>query len=139
MLADTLGSHPFEVVYAITGVIVGVLGIIALVGLVMGQFRRGVVTELRASLNTANTELDIERKRSDRLEDAVKNLETRLAALEAENRVLRETLQTGLRLAPEFKDTMVDLLRVHEEKSAILMDHLGEKLIGHIHAEKHAG
>lgn len=102
-------------------VVAVVFGLILVAGLAAGQFRKGVVGELRNSLSTANTELDIERKRGDRLETAVNNLSARMAVLETENRILRETLQTGLRLAPEFKESMVAMLREHEEKSRDLI------------------
>ena len=111
-----------------------VLGLSLVAGLLAGQFRRGVVGELRESLTTANTELDIERKRGDRLEallarttkefeGRVSSLEARLANMETENRVLRETLQTGIRLAPEFTSTMTELLAKHEERSMQMIEH----------------
>lgn len=100
---------------------VAVIGLVLVAGLVAGQFRRGVVQELRESLSTANTELDIERRRGDRLEEAVRGLERRLGTLEAENRVLRETLQTGIRLAPEFQAIISEQLRDHERRSEAMV------------------
>ena len=122
----------YETVAISQGVVTGatfagiVLGLSLIAGLLAGQFRRGVVGELRESLGTANTELDIERKRGDRLEAKVQSLSDRLTRMETENRVLRETLQTGIRLAPEFTTTMTKLLQAHEERSMRMIDHNAE-------------
>jgi len=132
-------SKPALITY-ILGAITAVLTLVLLAGLLAGQFRKGVVQELRDSLETANTEIEIERKRADRLDRDVKQavlatraLESRIAALETENRVLRETLQTGLRLAPEFKDTMLTLLREHEDRSKVLIrDAIKDSLRGEV-------
>lgn len=113
-----LAATPIATVVAM---VVGVIGLVLAAGTVAGQFRRGVVSELRDSLSTANTELDIERKRSDRLEEVVRDLERRLGALEAENRVLRETLQTGIRLAPEFQAIIAAQLADHEKRSEVML------------------
>lgn len=115
---DLLAALPWSGILAMG---VAVVGILLTAGAIAGQFRRGVVGELRDSLSTANTELDIERKRSDRLEEAVREMARRLGALEAENKVLRETLQTGLRLAPEFQAIIAAQLAEHEKRSEALL------------------
>jgi len=119
----------------VLGAIAGLLGLIFLTGLVAGQFRRSVISELRDSLTTANTEIDIERKRSDRLEADLKTacdelhtlsqkMETRVSILEAENAVLRETLRTGIELAPAFKEVMAEMLKIHEERSLAMLERI---------------
>lgn len=124
------------VISYVIGAITSVFALLLVAGLLAGQFRRGVVQELRDSLETANTEIGIERARADRLERtlqdnnvAIHRLEERIQRLEGENRILRETLQTGLKLAPEFKETMLDLLRVHEEKSQVMLEHMQNEII----------
>lgn len=115
MLAETTAFFEY---LSIAG---GVTTLLLVVGLVAGQFRRGVVQELRDSLKTAADEIALQRERGDRLEKTVADMQARLAAMETENRILRETLQTGLRLAPEFKDAMAELLKRHEERSEAML------------------
>lgn len=105
-------------------VVGGIAGLVLLAGLLAGQFRRGVVQELRDALATAKTEIDIERGRSDRLETELKEnreqlgeVEKRLIAIEAENRTLRETLSSGIKLAPEFQHLVEVEFRHHEDRS----------------------
>lgn len=74
----------------------GVLvGLILLAGILAGQFRRGVVEELRQTLATAKVEIDIERSRSDRLEREAQKLRQEVAALRAEVATLRSVLGDG--------------------------------------------
>jgi hypothetical protein len=65
------------------------VGLILLAGLLAGQFRRGVVQELRESLATANTEITIERGRSDRLEAEAEKLRLEVEKLRIEVTALR--------------------------------------------------
>lgn len=76
-----------------------VIGIVLAAGAIAGQFRRGVVGELRDSLSTAKTEIDIERSRSDRLEQEAKDLRREVVALRAEVATLRSVLTDDRKLA----------------------------------------
>lgn len=78
-------------------------GVLAL-GIILGQFRRGVVAELRASLGTAQVEIGIHKDIVERLQGALDKLEKRLAALEEENRQLHATLEVGTALIPFVRD-----------------------------------
>lgn len=102
-------------VMTVLGIVTALAGLVLLAGLLAGQARKGIVQELRESLKTAKDEMDISRGRADRLEDESKRdhdalaaMDIRLSTLEAENRILRETLQTGIRLAPEFQQLIVN-------------------------------
>jgi len=76
----------------VVGIVTSILGIVLLAGLVAGQFRKGVVTELRDSLATAKTENDLLSGRIDRMEADIKNLVEKVAKLHVENGVLRSAL-----------------------------------------------
>ena len=80
-------------------VLVSVVTVALVGGVVAGQFRAGIVNELRAALATANTEIDIERKRSDRLEEEARQLRTEVVALRTEVATLRSVLTDDRALA----------------------------------------
>ena len=67
ILASIVGYEAIQLV-------VIVLGLVLVGGLMLGQFRRGVVTELREALNSAQSEIEINR-------GIVARLETEMAAL----------------------------------------------------------
>jgi hypothetical protein len=67
----------------VLGIIGAVLALILLAGLVAGQFRRGVVSELREALASAQVEIDLANGRADRLEASLKFMEQRIHELEA--------------------------------------------------------
>lgn len=84
-----------------------VVGLVLLAGILAGQFRRGVVEELRQTLATAKTEIDIERARSDRLEREAQKLREEVAALRAEVKTLRSVLTDGgAHAADEIKEAI---------------------------------
>lgn len=81
------------------------------------QYRRGVVKELRESLKTASTEIEIHRGIVDRLESKIDALDARCTALEVENKSLRGILATGTHLAPVIEvqlTEIISLLKEHE-------------------------
>lgn len=118
-------AFPFAPV--LTGV-VAVLGLVLLAGLVAGQFRRGVVDELRQTLITAKSEIDIERSRSDRLEREAAQLRTEVAGLRAEVKTLRSVLTDDRKLA----QTVAEALRAEDERRAdYLVDELKEAMGQH--------
>jgi UPF0716 family protein affecting phage T7 exclusion len=96
------------------GVVTSILGIVLLAGLVAGQFRKGVVTELRDSLATAKTENDLLSGRIDRMEADIKNLVEKVAKLNVENGVLRSALTESSHVreavAEELSKHRADLL-----------------------------
>ena len=91
---------------ALLGLLLLLLGAFMTTGAIVGQFRRGVIDELRASLATAQSEIEIQRGRGDRLETAMSALNEKLAATTAENQLLSLQLKTGMRLAPEFQQIL---------------------------------
>lgn len=109
-------------------------------GYATGQFlssrRKGVAD----ALSTALDEVAAMRLRGDRLHEemaAMKAkydaemgaLRARLTALEQENHTLRETLRSGGALAPEFRDTMFELLHQHEEKTDTYLTALEARMV----------
>lgn len=122
-----MDPRDFITLIALIGVVLGGLGYAA--GVFLSSRRRGVSD----ALSTALDEVAAMRLRADRLAEEVANLRKkhddelgqmreRLTMLESENRVLRETLQTGIKLAPEFQQVIVEQLRLHEERSETLVD-----------------
>lgn len=91
-----------------------VVGLVLLAGILAGQFRRGVVDELRATLATAKTEIEIERTRSDRLEREANTLRTEVAGLRAEVKTLRSVLTDEHKVAK----TVAEALRLEDERRA---------------------
>ncbi len=96
-------------------VIVGIAGLILLAGLLAGQFRRGVVQELRETLTTAKSEIDIERSRSDRLEkelakahDFSVQLQAEIAGLRSEVLILRSVRVDEAKVAQAVADRLRD-------------------------------
>ncbi len=75
-------------------------------GILLGQFRKGVVSELRESLETAQTEIAINRGIVNRLEVDMKKMEGRCEHLEAENRALRTAVETGAALVPFMREEL---------------------------------
>lgn len=94
----------------ILGAATAVLAIVLLAGLVAGQFRRGVVDELRATLATAKTEIDVERLRSDRLEREAGALRTQVAGLVAEVATLRSVLTDERKVAAAVSGELKEAL-----------------------------
>lgn len=72
-----------------------VVGLVLLAGILAGQFRRGVVEELRQTLATAKNEIDIERARGDRLERELTASRQEVAGLRAEVQTLRSVVIDG--------------------------------------------
>ena len=101
MLAVILDSIPL-------GTAAAVIGLILIAGVVAGQFRRGVISELRASLETATSEIEIQRQRSERLTADVQQLREENAALHAELATLRDMLLTGGHLQKAIVDAITD-------------------------------
>ena len=85
-------------------IIGGALALLGGAGVMFGQFRRGVVTELRESLGTAQVELGIHKEIVDRLQRTLDLMEERLKALENENKQLHATLEVGTALIPFVRD-----------------------------------
>lgn len=97
-------------------------------GVFLSSRRKGVADSLETALN----EVTAMRLRADRLAEELANLRKqhdeeltalrrRMAILEAENNTLRETLQTGIRLAPEFEKLVAEQLARHEERSEAML------------------
>jgi Skp family chaperone for outer membrane proteins len=105
-----------------------VIGLVLLAGLVAGQFRRGVVDELRDALQTAKTEIDIERARSDRLEREAQQLRTELAGLRAEVATLRSVLTDDRKLASTIAEA---LRRENDTRAEHFMDEIKEAMGRH--------
>lgn len=72
-----------------------VFGLVLGAGLLAGQFRRGVVKELRNALESALTEIKIQRERGDRQDEDLKSLTVEVAGLRKENEILRSVLISG--------------------------------------------
>lgn len=79
-----------------------VLGLVLLAGLLAGQFRRGVVSELRDALEAAKNENEILSSRADRLETDMKELSRKVDALHTENAALQAAIASGATLAPQI-------------------------------------
>lgn len=108
-----------------TGII---LGLVLIAGLVAGQFRRGVIEELRATLSTAKSEIDIERARSDRHEREAEALRQEVAALRAEVRTLRSVLTDDRKVA----QAVAEALRLDDDlRSNHAVNELKEALSRH--------
>jgi hypothetical protein len=99
-----LAGVPF---YPLAGATAAIAGLVLLAGLVAGQFRRGVVEELRAALNTAKDEIEIERGRGDRLESEMRK---QRELHDAELREMRDDI-TGLHAQLELANRDRDLMR----------------------------
>lgn len=117
-----IASIPVLTVFTVAGIL---LGLVLLAGLVAGQFRRGVVDELRATLQTAKTEIDVERSRSDRLEREAQALRSEVAALRAEVKTLRSVLTDGQQLAAQVAET---LARQNDQRSNRMVEDIKEAL-----------
>lgn len=89
-------------------VAVTVLGVILIAGLLAGQFRRGVVEELRATITTANTEIEIERGRSDRLEREALSLRVEVEGLRKEVATLRSVMIDDRKLARSIASELAE-------------------------------
>lgn len=76
-------------------------GLVLAAGLVAGQFRRGVVEELRSSLRTAKDEIDIQRERGDRLDAENKQFRTELEGLRRDVATLRTVVVNEGKLAED--------------------------------------
>ena len=122
MLAVVLTLALNQMVLGTLGVLVAVLGLILLAGLVAGQFRRGVVQELRDSLHTANTEIEIERRRSDRLDAESKELRLEVIALRTEVATLRSVLTDDRKLAQTVAN---ELSTVHRSEVDEILNAIG--------------
>ena len=90
------------------GSVMVIAGLFVAAGALFGQFRRGVVKELRDSLDTARTEIGIERDRANRIEHEMRALEAANAALAAEVKTLRELLVGGDHLAVAITDAITN-------------------------------
>jgi chromosome segregation ATPase len=116
--------------------VVGAVGIVAFAGVMWVRFKGGALDELRASLLTANQEIQIANARSERLEASIaadaqqiKELRDRVQSLESENAILRAAIASGTNLAPEFGQRIVEALHNHEEHSqAIYSERLAQQL-----------
>lgn len=82
-------------------------------GLLAGQFRRGVVEELRATVATANAEIEIERGRSDRLEREAQALRIEVEGLRTEVATLRSVMMDDRRVARAVGEELA-VARRHE-------------------------
>lgn len=92
---------------------VALLALILVAGVVFGQFRRGVVTELREALETARNEIEIERGRADRLERTVERLEEKVHELEARpdwSQVVNLVHTSEVNIVAAVKQSQLDLL-----------------------------
>lgn len=90
-----------------------VLGVVLIAGLLAGQFRRGVVEELRATISTANNEIEIERSRSDRLEREAQHLRMEVEGLRKEVATLRSVMLDDRKLAKTIAEELA-VQRLHE-------------------------
>ena len=88
------------------GSVVVIAGLVLAGGVLFGQFRRGIVRELRDSLDTARTEIGIERDRANRIEAEMRKLESANAALSAEVKTLRELLVGGDHISVALSDVI---------------------------------
>jgi hypothetical protein len=89
-----------DVVLAVLLIVGAILGILMVAGLIAGQARRGVISELRASLATANEQIALERQRGDRLERLMEAQRRELETLGAEHALVRDLLRGGGHLQP---------------------------------------
>lgn len=116
------------------GNVVVVAALVLMAGAVAGQFRRGVVSELRASLDTASSEIEIQRQRGDRLELEMSRLSAENAGLHAEIKTLRDVLVTGGHLQVAITDAVNDAMgravsRIVESQTT-LAGKLTEQIVG---------
>jgi chromosome segregation ATPase len=114
-----LAGVPF---YPVAGATAAIAGLVLLAGLVAGQFRRGVVEELRAALNTAKDEIEIERGRGDRLESEMRK---QREVHDAELREMRDDingLHAQLELANRDRDLMRQLIAMQTQVPQALTD-----------------
>ena len=116
---------------SILAIITAAVGLVLLSGVIAGQFRRGVVSELRDALQSANNEIQIERGRGDRIEkeakeqkerfeketrdlrDQVQALTAQVATLQS---VLRDDRQIAALVAAELKNELRQMLTHDDEK-----------------------
>ncbi len=105
---------------ALFAIAAAIVGLVLLAGLVAGQFRRGVVQELRESLLTATNEISIERGRSDRLEREAIGMHEEIKALRAQvatlHTVLRDDQQIARLVGAELKNELATLIQHDDEK-----------------------
>ena len=108
-------------------------------GLLLGQFRRGVIRELRESLTTAQTEIGINRQIVNRLEDSIRKVEARCGTLEHENSGLRIAVETGAALVPfvqaEFAKFERSVIARHQILAQALPDPVKTALIESLRSE----
>ena len=90
------------------GSVIVIASLVLAGGVLFGQFRRGIVRELRDSLDTARTEIGIERDRANRIEAEMRKLEAANAALTAEVKTLRELLVGGEHLSVALSDAITN-------------------------------
>jgi uncharacterized coiled-coil DUF342 family protein len=90
-----------------------VVGLVLLAGILAGQFRRGVVEELRSTLETAKNEIEIERGRSDRLEREAMSLRNEVSGLRSEVATLRSVMLDDRKLAKSIAAELA-ITRQHE-------------------------
>lgn len=102
---------------------VAVLAVVLIAGLLAGQFRRGVVDELRATISTANSEIEIERGRSDRLEREAAMLRAEVGALRTEVATLRSVMLDDRKLARSIAEELAKtrVQEVEDMKNAMGM------------------
>ena len=81
----------------------GILGLAGMAGFVFAQLRKGVIQELRETIATANTEIQIQRGRSDRLEKDLKDLELKFTEITTENRTYYKVITSGEALSPKLE------------------------------------
>ncbi|MFL5736746.1 MAG: hypothetical protein ACJ76P_05345 [Actinomycetota bacterium] len=103
-------------VLVLLGAIGAVFALLLVIGAIAGQFRRGVVSELREALATASNEIGVERGRADRLEREAGQLRQELAAIRAEVQTLRSVLRDdhtiAKRVASELSEQTAASTRV---------------------------
>lgn len=100
-----------------TPLIIGgaVLGLILMAGILAGQFRRGVVSELRDALESARTEIELANGRADRLEKQVQFMEQRLHELEARpdwSQVVAVVRESETNIISAVKQSQIDMLNI---------------------------
>jgi hypothetical protein len=107
-----------------SGIVLGVLAIALVAGLLAGQFRRGVVQELRASLDTAAGEIAIERGRADRLEGVITKMQAEITILQNRIALLQDFNKMAATVAAELslvtKQTALDLAKITQQTATDL-------------------
>lgn len=84
------------------GAVLAMLVGASVIGVLIGGISTGRVKKLQASLATAINEIDIERRRNDRLESEGKIRDVKIEALEKENGLLR-SIQMGEVVPPALR------------------------------------